>query len=104
MIRMTRSLAISEVLITNQFDAQFCDEAFHFGTKKRIQLVFKLSKGGMGVKLGIADGELRKQSQDELLIHARILEQPEHALGVTNTRLSEKVLRPAREEFKNHHV
>src|SRR5258705_10008768 len=58
----------------------------------------------MGVKLGIAGGQLREQSENELLVHARILEQPKHPLRVTNTRLPKKLLRSAGEEFKNHHV
>src|SRR5262245_24841452 len=64
-IRTNSNLAILQVLVANQTDAQFSDLFAHTRTNQRFKLAPKLVERGMGVKLGIAWGKGRQEPADK---------------------------------------
>src|SRR5208282_1015982 len=101
----TRSnLAISQILVANQFDARLPNLFPHAGTDQGVKLIPKFVKRRMGVKLRIARGELRKQPSDEGLVHASVLQQSENNIGVPDIEAGQGRPGARRQRVKNGNV
>src|SRR5580658_7031948 len=64
MIRINNSLAISQILVANQFDAEFLHARFHARADESIELMPKFVERWMRVKLGIARRQSGQQFQN----------------------------------------
>ena len=62
----------------------------HAGADQGLKLILKFIKRGMGVKLGIARGELREQAGDKGFVHAGILQQTEDSVRVPDAPLGQR--------------
>src|SRR5262249_42711133 len=65
--RIPISLAMLQVLVANEFDAQFAQQHLDARADQRVKLMFKLIQRGMRVKLGIAGRQERQQPADIIL-------------------------------------
>src|SRR5262245_52208157 len=81
--RMT-SLTMLQVLVTNKPDASLLGQLPDSRADQSIELVLKLVKRRVRVKLGIARGQTLEETRQIVFVHARILEQPKDKIGVLN--------------------
>src|SRR6266571_3345010 len=96
--RIIMSLAMLQILVANQFDVQRLDQPFHARTDEGLEFTGILVERRMRVKLGITRRQDRQQPREVAFVHACILQQPKHRLGVLDILLSQAAPGAARKQ------
>ena len=89
-----------EILVANELDAKLFNALPNARANQSIELILKFVEGRMGVKLGIAGGQMQKQIGDVGLIHARVLQQAKDSARVAPAESPENGPDPGREWMK----
>ena len=90
----------SQILVTNQFDAELSNLFLHPRADQGVELVLKFVERRMRVKLRIARRQMRKQFQNVGFIHAIVLQQAKDALRVADSFAAKARLARATREQK----